>query len=35
MASANVPDRMNELNGGTGGSVDPVTGTAIGPYRKS
>jgi hypothetical protein len=35
MASVNVPDRMNELNGGTGGSVDPVTGAAIGPYRKS
>lgn len=26
MASVNVPDRMNELNGGTGGSVDPVEG---------
>jgi hypothetical protein len=35
MASVNVTDRINELNGGTGGSVDPVTGAAIGPYRKS
>jgi hypothetical protein len=26
MASVNVPDRMNELNGGTGGSVDPSRG---------
>jgi hypothetical protein len=34
MASVNVPDRMNELNGGAGGSVDTVA-AAIGPHRKS
>jgi hypothetical protein len=35
MTSVNVPDRMNELTDGTGGSVDAVMGATIGPYRKS
>jgi hypothetical protein len=35
MTAVDVLGRIDELADGTGGSVDAVTGAAIGPYRKS
>ena len=35
MTAVDVLGRFDELTDGTGGSVDVVTGAAIGPYRKS
>ena len=35
MTAVEVVGSVDELTDGTGGSVDAVTGTAIGPYRKS
>jgi hypothetical protein len=35
MTVVDVLGRVDELAEGLGGSVDAVTGAAIGPYRKS
>ena len=35
MIDVDVLGRVDELTDGTGGSVDAVMGTAVGPYRKS
>lgn len=35
MTAVDLLGRVDELPDGTGGSVDAVTGTAIGPCRKS
>ncbi len=35
MTVADVLGSVDELADGTGGSVDAVTGAAIGPYRES
>ncbi len=35
MIAVDVLGRVDELTDGTGGSVDAVMGTAVGPYRKS
>ena len=35
VAAVDVLGRVDELADGTGGSVDAVTGAAIGPYRES
>ncbi len=35
MIAVDVLGRVDELTDGTGGSVDAVMGTAIGPYQKS
>ena len=35
MTAVDMLGRVDELADGTGGSVDAVTGTAIGPYRES